>query len=674
MDRESLTCNYQVNENLVAIRMQNIARILGFVAILIGLVVLFAWDRGTGLLGGRFSILPPTNPLSAIEIILCGLAIISILSNKLRRIVPFLSFLIITIALLKILNAFGLNIPIDQIFFSQKLGLFDPPSRMAPITAISFMLSGLSFLLIDVRIKDRPASQRFALLIIAFSLLFSLGYLFGSIVLPELRLLTYNQYIFLSPMSPYTAYVLVLIGLAILLMRSQGGIMGVIASGKETGVLTRRLTVGSLVLPIIFGYIAILLIENNYIELQLGIAIFVFLGIILTEVFLFLNSKELEDAWTQRCIVENEITKARAFDEALLTSIGDSVVAMDNNGLITYLNKTAEETLGLKTETAIGKRYSDLWSLYDKDGKILPTEKRPVYIALKTGKKITSILVDHYNYIVKDKMIPIDVTITPIIINDKLTGIVEIFRDISVEVGIDKAKSEFISLASHQLRTPVTAIGWIVETFMKKYKKKLTKDQYQSLEDIHTANNLSKDLINDFLNVSRIELNISKVVLESVNVISLIKELLLEEFKLQISEKKIEVTEKYDKDITINSDQQFLKVVLENLISNAIKYTPQKGKVIIEARHARSGEIVGGEEIKKDGYLISVADNGYGIPENQQNKIFSKLFRADNVRKKEIEGTGLGLYMVKLFIERLSGEAWFESEENKGSTFYIYLP
>ena len=112
----------------------------------------------------------------------------------------------------------------------------------------------------------------------------------------------------------------------------------------------------------------------------------------------------------------------------------------------------------------------------------------------------------------------------------------------------------------------------------------------------------------------------------------------------------------------INVDPNLIRIVFQNLISNSVKYTPQNGTIVVS--------------LKKEGdnVLISVSDTGYGIPLNQQSKIFKKFFRADNVVDKETDGTGLGLYIIKEIVEKSGGKIWFSSKENQGSTFFVSIP
>jgi len=181
-------------------------------------------------------------------------------------------------------------------------------------------------------------------------------------------------------------------------------------------------------------------------------------------------------------------------------------------------------------------------------------------------------------------------------------------------------------------------------------------------------------LVNALLNVSRMELGTFVVEPVPTDVVLLARNVVAEQ-KPQIEAKKLKLSAKYAKDLPLfNADLKLLRMVFQNLLSNAVKYTPDKGKVGFDIWATKKGEEVEGKKIKEDSIAIMVSDTGYGIPEAQQDKIFTKLFRADNVREKDTDGTGLGLYIVKAIVGHSGGEIWFTSQENKGTTFYVTLP
>jgi len=141
-----------------------------------------------------------------------------------------------------------------------------------------------------------------------------------------------------------------------------------------------------------------------------------------------------------------------------------------------------------------------------------------------------------------------------------------------------------------------------------------------------------------------------------------VMENILDEFLPQTNQKNISVERKFSRNLPrVKLDPELLGIVFQNIISNSVKYTSPKGKIMVEMRRQNSH------------ILVKIADNGWGIPATQQKKIFTKLFRADNVRKRDTEGTGLGLYIARAIVKKSSGKIWFESKGGKGTTFYITL-
>lgn len=246
--------------------------------------------------------------------------------------------------------------------------------------------------------------------------------------------------------------------------------------------------------------------------------------------------------------------------------------------------------------------------------------------------------------------------------NGKVVKIYSVNLDVTHEQEVDKAKTEFVSLASHQLRTPLTAIKWYAEMLTDEKRGKLSDTQRKYLKQVTDGNERMIELVNDLLNVSRLDLGTFSVEPELTDVVKL-TQTITSDLEPLIQTKHIKLTQNYAKDIPkINTDPTLMRVVIENILSNSIKYTPDKGKVDVA--------------VKKDktNLLIIIKDGGMGIPKNQQDKIFTKLFRADNATSSAAEGTGLGLYMVKGIVDNAGGKIWFESALNKGTTFFVEMP
>ncbi|OGZ45793.1 MAG: hypothetical protein A3C84_03275 [Candidatus Ryanbacteria bacterium RIFCSPHIGHO2_02_FULL_48_12] len=235
-----------------------------------------------------------------------------------------------------------------------------------------------------------------------------------------------------------------------------------------------------------------------------------------------------------------------------------------------------------------------------------------------------------------------------------------IFRDITREKEIDREKSEFVSLAAHQLRTPLTGIGWTVELFLR--KEKLTKEEKSYLDAIHFSVQRLNTLVKLLLNVSRIESGKVSVDAKPVELVAFTSTC-IGEHKMLYEKKKLDVVfDKHPQKLMVTTDKNLLDFILKNLFANAINYTEEKGKVEITLQE------------KQDSVVFTVQDTGIGIPKKEQARIFGKFIRASNAVNTKPDGTGLGLYIVRESVNLLGGKIWFESEEGKGSTFFIELP
>lgn len=356
---------------------------------------------------------------------------------------------------------------------------------------------------------------------------------------------------------------------------------------------------------------------------------------------------------------EQTVAEVRAESEALFSSIGDGAVATDEFGHITRINPKALSLLGLTYEEAIGEWFPRVIRILKADGSALPLIERPIVRMFLTGQIIS----EKVQYITKEgRTIPVSVTVSPIMYEGRPVGAVEVFRDVTLENEIDRMKSEFISLASHQLRTPLSTIQTYTHMLDEGYMGTVSTEQARALQTILTATSTMNELIGMLLNIARIEsgsIAVNNTLLDA----GLIIHDVVKQLSMNAQNKKITVTFVEPKNpITLSADSLIVKEILLNLIGNAIKYTPHNGNVTVRIR-ARGNDV-----------LFTVQDNGVGIPQASQDKIFGKFFRAQNVIKQETTGTGLGLYVVKGLVLTLHGRVWFKSEENEGTTFYVSLP
>lgn len=373
------------------------------------------------------------------------------------------------------------------------------------------------------------------------------------------------------------------------------------------------------------------------------------------------KTKELEKSLR---IIEED----KAKDEAVLAGIGEGLVATDRDRKIILLNNQAELMLGISKENVIGKYCEEVFKIVDEKGNLVPEEKRPVTVCIKNEKRT---IFTNYSYVRKDGLhVPLFISASPVIYGKEIVGAVAIFSDITKEKQIDRAKSEFVSLASHQLLTPLSNIKWFSEMLLDKNEKKTKKKEEKYMSIIKNSTERMVDLVKTLLNVSRIEMGTFMINPKPLDIYKVIDEV-LEEFKLEMDKKKIQVEKKFDTPLgLISADEILLRIVFQNIVSNAIKYSQKEKKIAIEVSISKKDEKNGAEKWA----VVSFSDQGIGIPENQQEKIFTKLFRADNISETDAQGTGLGLYITKSIADASGCEIRFSSEENKGSVFSVSIP
>lgn len=395
-----------------------------------------------------------------------------------------------------------------------------------------------------------------------------------------------------------------------------------------------------------------------------------YFGYIIMIAILYGYQLSKDKAW-----VNLEVSNAR--NDAILESVDDGMVAIDTKGKVIFANEPVHILLGWRRSELLGKSWVNIVTLQDPKGKPVPTAERPFTLALKQGDKIHTSY--QYSYVRKDKsVLPVSITISPIISGDKIIGAIEVFRDVTKEREIDRMKTEFISLASHQLRTPLSAIKWNLEMLLAGDTGKLSKDQFDMAKNVDESNERMISLVNSLLNVSRIESG--RIIIEpQMTKLGELVEGVIQELKQKIHEKKQKLIVSFDTNMPeINIDSQLIRQVYVNLLTNAIKYTPEEGEITIIISD------------KENEIISQISDTGYGIPEEDKNKLFQKFYRGDNVTKIVTDGNGLGMYLVKAIITSSEGKIWFESHTSdekgiakgqtrlpagrQGTTFWFSLP
>lgn len=354
-----------------------------------------------------------------------------------------------------------------------------------------------------------------------------------------------------------------------------------------------------------------------------------------------------------------EIEEEQKKDAALLTSIGEGVLAVDQAANIILLNHAGEQVSGYLQEELLDKTIEETLGLFKKDGEKYVVFASPVKNVLKDGKKV--ILEEIYLKRRNGTYFPSDVSIAATRdADDKIIGAIVVFRDISHDLEVEQMKSELISIATHELRTPITGIKGYLDMLAEGDAGKLGPEQQEIIDEVVKINQRLADLVDDLLNVGRIEQGRIEVKPIKTDLAKLISEVTDE---LQIQAKAKNLLLRYDKSeiSEVVADIERTRQVLINLIGNAIKYT-KEGSVTVHTG-------VKGKEI-----VVAVEDTGLGISKEGKEKLFSKFYRVKTEKTRQITGTGLGLWITKQLVEKQGGKIWVESVEGKGSTFSFSLP
>lgn len=352
-----------------------------------------------------------------------------------------------------------------------------------------------------------------------------------------------------------------------------------------------------------------------------------------------------------------------AKDDAILQSMDDGLLVADADGNVMYMNPVAELLIGKKNVT--GSSATSLLKILTKDGRELQPGNHPVSIVLKTRKRYAPDGDPQFTLVRADgKESALQIRATPILRGNNCDGVVTVIRDVSEERRIDLMKSEFISLVSHQLRTPLSSMRWYLEMLVADEGATLTPEQRDYATQAVSSNARMVHLVNALLNVSRIELGKFQVSPESIDLNELAKAVAAS-FELESKQKRI--TFAYDlpsATVGVKSDKGLLTLILENFVNNAVKYSPESSSVRI------------GVGIDPDGKHahLSVADRGIGIPFKEQKDIGRRLFRAENAKTIDTDGNGLGLYVSRVAAESIGCALTFESKQNEGTTFTLTIP
>lgn len=341
----------------------------------------------------------------------------------------------------------------------------------------------------------------------------------------------------------------------------------------------------------------------------------------------------------------------------MLRSIGEGVFATDADQHIIFMNEQAENISGKSIEILKKNVSSEVFVFRVKRGSV----KGQIFVSRTTLQNKRTFIFPPQTFLVRgDKEIPVSGACSPIW-NEKreIIGTVTVFQDITQKHELDQMKDMFLSVAAHQLRTPLGSMRWSMELLLGGDFGKIPKKAQEAIEHIYENSQRMIVLVNDLLNVSRIDQDYGHEKQELVDLRSLLQEV-VDTMLPEAKKRKVKLVVKLPrKSPSLKGSPKHLYEAFQNLVSNGIKYSNADGVVSIVLK-AEDGKCT-----------VTVSDTGIGIPKESQSKVFSKFFRAKNAVHKETEGSGLGLSVVKSYVEESKGTISFVSEENKGTTFTV---
>jgi signal transduction histidine kinase len=357
---------------------------------------------------------------------------------------------------------------------------------------------------------------------------------------------------------------------------------------------------------------------------------------------------------------EKARTKVSEDREKMLVNINEGIVAFDKMGKVLFANRFAVNSVfGADKKQESGKA-GRVWILLDERGTPLPDGLQPAKASTK-GVDAESLQNAKPHLRRPDgSLFPVGVLVVEVESQDG-PNLVMSFRDLTKETEIDKMKTDFISMAVHQIKTPLTALKWSVEVLSAAAQEKSVEEK-EALQSVFEVTQRLNELVTSLLNISRIESGRLTVDPAPTDIGSLAADAIKEAKTLAVR-KNVNLHFSVEPGLpTVNLDRILVHEVYKNLLTNAIKYSPAGSDVHISINR------------KDDLIVSSVRDEGIGIPESEKHRIFDRFFRASNVAKQPEDGTGLGLYFAKKIVELSGGRIWLDSTEGAGSTFYFNVP
>jgi signal transduction histidine kinase len=665
----------EVLSSAVIANLRSIAAWLALLVVLAGTVVLAGWMTGAGLLKSVLPGLVQMKANTALGFLCCGFALWLVIRHPERRMLirVLIGVAIVLGSLTLIEYLSSRNLGIDQLLFVESAGAIGTlsPGRMAPTSALCFVLIGLALLLID---RSGPAPELLAGVAGFIAGQTFLGYVFG--LRFELRLERYTE------MALHTAAAFAALGAGVLFARPDRGLMAVVSASGGAGRTARNLLPAALILPLLFGALASAGYRAGWYEVSFAWAAFIDVTIVIFAALVWLNARSVMMFDRKRRQLID--TVPAVIWERRYTERGELVRSYVSPYIRPFLGYTEQEWLSAddfwsrvvdaKDRDVVGARLRDvvtsstsmLCRLTSKDGKQLWAELSTTgFGGLDGGRGGTrTVIVDATDSInarirreIDDKIFTEFSTL-----NSEMAMMQRTLVQQQAELrAMNEEKNHFIGMAAHDLRNPLTGIRLFSEVLLRQGAEILSDKQLRMVEQIKSISQKMTAIVNEFLDVSKIESGKLSLTLQEANLNGLI-EGVVELQQPDASRKEIRLEFTAAERITAIIDSGKIEQVVTNLITNAVKFSPFGSAVAIGlARHDGMAEIF-------------VADEGPGIAAEEIPRLFRPFQRGSATVTGREQSVGLGLVICKKIVEGHGGRIRIESEFGKGATFYVELP
>ena len=362
----------------------------------------------------------------------------------------------------------------------------------------------------------------------------------------------------------------------------------------------------------------------------------------------------------------NKLSEVSSKSEVVINAIGDGVIAIDSQGVIQLINPAAQQIIGWGKQDALALNYKSVLKLLSPKGDELDATTDPIQQVLNINQQIRT---NNLTLTTKnDKKLMISLVVSPI--SNIGSGVIVVFHDITKEKTEERQQAEFVSTASHEMRTPVASIEGYLGLALNPQTAQIDNRGREFILKAHASAEHLGHLLKDLLGVSKADDGRLPNEPKVINIITFVHDI-VQGLEQKATDKGLHLIfspmpddmagRRLTPAYSVNLDNDHIREIINNLVENAIKYT-LKGEVVVDIT------------ADNDRVVISVKDSGIGIPAEDMPHLFQKFYRVDDKNTREIGGTGLGLYLSRRLAEIMGGRVWAESVYNSGSTFYVELP